>query len=202
MTTALNLTILWPPYAAVESINSSRQITLPTLRQNDAIPWRVRLIQSDPSRVGSYVLTNIANLSLEMVLTDSTGATVLASNTTWIKDDALQSFDGTLIMSSAALTTAMGTSSSISGILGVKCLESGGGSWTVLDAAVTIAKPLIPAAVLTPSGGLIPLSLQEALAMFVPYVLPAGRSITLSDSTGAVKTVLRTADDGFHADNI
>lgn len=184
--------------------------TMPILKQNDTVPFRVYLLQRTtnyPYSVQSspaFELINNASLSLKMAIGVKSGTgdgDLVASQFNWAKDPLNQYFYADLALNTQELADAMGDSASITRVLELEVTRNGLPN-TVYQGPVQIDADVIKNTTITPQPGLTPLSAEEAAQTYVRQFGLPGQTITLVSPNGQWARIIGIGDDGTRIDQV
>ena len=199
---AYNLYIDTDRNKAVVGVDDSSIASLPPFVQEDSLQLRVWLLTGFSSLV-SYSKVPVAGITLEVAIGTRIGnsSTYYTQQFTWTPSEDLGQpyFAGTLSMSTAAITTLLGTAGSASAYLQIRKTENAVPA-TILQEPITVFASVIKDGVTEVPAPLTPLSAEAANASYV-RVIHTG-SFDLMNSNGLGIRIYCDTDGSFRTDPI
>lgn len=206
MAARLKLYVNWSEKKLMIGPKNNGTFQLPSLYQGDVVPIEVHIFEPDPDGgPNDFIKQDVSSMALKLGIGPAPtgtagGPSLYVTQFTWSKNTDENYFYADVAMNTAELTTAIGSSASLSAYMELEVTE-GSGVTTIWQGAVTIKAELIEASTATVAAGETPLSLDVALQMFAQKIMPAGETFTLVSSDGTRRIVLYCHDDGsFHSD--
>lgn len=152
----------------------------------------VALLNGDP-----FHQVDVSGLSVVFSILDSTGATVLASQSTFTADVTRQTLTGILDCNTANMVSAV-TAGDAQVIIEVRFTDSSTVSKNVRasGSSTIVRKQFNTSGSPTPSGADVYLTDKQTLALFIPRVGAAGDSFSLRSPDGTKTMLLYLDNDG------
>jgi len=188
----------------VSGVENFRAGLLPRFFQGDTISLRIYLLERTSTFpvIPAYAIINNALLDLKVALgpkNGTAGSTLYTQQLTWDKDAQKQYFFADLPLSTAAITTLIGTAESASAWFEIQ-YEQNGVPTTVLQKSVTIHAEVIESGVITVPAGLTGASVEYVNATFLKA---ENNGFVMVNPTTGSKIQVYLGDDGaVHFDPI
>jgi hypothetical protein len=170
--------------------------------KRETVPFQVVILEPDPDGgLNAFTRVDITDLTLRMAINDTSDddATPLVEQSTWTKDEETNTFIGELPLNVAAFNSYLAadktpyfeiellSASSRVKILSELCEAKVG----VLTTTTTSPDPLSEY-----------YTIQQLRGIFVPYVLPPGKTITIPSQDSNSQRILGCNNDGTAQDDI
>lgn len=182
----------------VSGITNSVPFSLPYLYQGDIIPIQFSaLIHTQTWPISNpFEVFDTDRYTLKLGLYKSDG-TELAAQNTWTASADKQSYSAQLALNTAAITTAMGTGTSITAVrFEAELSESDGSITTGFQIEVTIARSYITNATVAPPAGEVAAVQSWVNGLFIPQAIPNGFRLRIPNEAGTYATEIYTDTDG------
>ena len=183
---------------------SQSRYILPDFFQGDKVPMQVNLYEPDPDNdFNSFIKPPIDNMTLKMAIGPEPVGNVAESPFvtafTWSKDVDNDTFSAEVDFNTAALDTWLAAGFEEQAYLEIEVTE-GNAIWTVFQRLITIKAQVIEPASTSVAVGETPLSLEMANGLFVPYLMPAGRTLTFQSTDLTAQRILGVDNDATPID--
>ena len=176
---------------------------LPYFNKYETIPLSVVIVEPDYTAVGinRFGRVDISPLSLKVAIHSGYDtASPLTEQTTWTKDETLNTFEGELPMNVAAMNTFIGSSATIAAVFEIE--------WSEGTARSKIVLPCILQNAVTQPGSAGPAATTEYYtkpetnAQFVAKIMPAGEQITITSPGNVYQRIIGVDDGGNVIDQV
>jgi hypothetical protein len=169
--------------------------------KHEQYPFEVVIVEPNPSGgQNSFVRVDITDLSLKMAINETLGsATPKAEQTSWVKDTSRNVFSGTLDLNTSAMNTYIDGDKSPYFELEI---YDGTNRVKILQETCDVAQSLMPVTTTSPDPARVYLTFDEQKGIFVPRVMGAGETISITSPNGSYRRIIGCNDDGTARDDI
>lgn len=186
------------------SDESATPVDPPIFQKYETVPLQVVIVEPcSPWGPNNFVRVDITGISLTVAINDTLDdATPLASQSTFTKVTATNTFTGELSLNTAGMNSYIGSNSEKAAYLEIECIEGASARPKIYTNAITLRGSLLQVATTSPDTNQEYLTRQQMEGIFVPFRLKPGQTISIPSAGSVYERILGANDDGSEQDDM